>query len=112
MFVLALLMKVQCHSMGVDTPKCLGGLELCGDGVGQGPCFEVLLSLQAVTEREEDMEIDVEEEEKMEIDVDEDEEMEIDVQEEMEEEMEIETEDYVEKMEIDEKDEEEAMVLG
>lgn len=137
--------------MELDTPRCLGGLELYGDGVGKALHSEVLLSLQAVADTEEkmeaakqidaknrkvkrektgeeemevdiqidadeDMEVDREEtgEEEMEVDVKEEmeEKMEVDVNVENEEKMEAEMEEYIEHMDIDEKDEEEAMVLG
>ncbi|CAN8205980.1 unnamed protein product [Coccothraustes coccothraustes] len=127
------LWKVWCHSREVDSPKCPGGLELCGDGVGQGPHSEVLPPLQAVPDREEEMEVDiktyaediemeeeetgeeemevgVDVEEEMEVDVDLEEEMEVDADE--EEEMEVEMEEYIEAMDIDEKDEEEALILA
>ncbi|XP_023802961.1 uncharacterized protein LOC111944444 [Cyanistes caeruleus] len=78
-------------------------------------------------DREEDMEVDIEEtrEEKMDVDVtemeeemevdtktDREERMEVDGEETGEEEMEIEMEDHIEEMDIDGKDDEEDMVLG
>lgn len=73
------------------------------------------MPMQAVTDTEEEMEVDIkiDIEKNIEADVEDygEEEMEVDM-EEMVEEMEVEMEDYVEDMEVDEKDEEEDMVLG
>lgn len=60
--------------------------------MGQGPHSEVLLPMQAVTDREEDMEVEGEETGG--------------------EEMEVDVEERVEDMDTDETDEEKAMVLG
>ncbi|CAN8206004.1 unnamed protein product [Coccothraustes coccothraustes] len=67
---------------------------------------------KAVPDREEEMEMEmgVDVEEEMEVDVDLEEEMEVDADE--EEEMEVEMEEYIEAMDIDEKDEEEALILA
>ncbi|RMC02407.1 hypothetical protein DUI87_21577 [Hirundo rustica rustica] len=72
----------------------LGGLQICVDDMGQEAHSEVLPPLQAVTDREEEMEVDVEEER--------DEEMEVDGEENAEEEMEVDMEDDKEEaMEMD-----------
>nr|XP_041569180.1 tripartite motif-containing protein 44-like [Taeniopygia guttata] len=67
---------------------------------------------KAVADREEEMEVDTQIDMEEEMDVDgeqtEEEEMEVDV----EEEMDVEMEEYTEDMDIGEKDEEQAMVLG